>query len=272
MFFTIALVSFIACVVLHELAHWYEMERHGLRVVEAGLGVPIPYLTLKCTVMRRGHPVVLKFSPVLLGAYVKPDGEHGLDGRCYRCVSDIAGAGPISHLVIAFALTASLPIIAHFGGYTVTFKTLFGVFQATSPVLSGACVLLAVLTWRFRSFISAYILPILGMASLVMLVVLILRQPEKLVAPENGGPVAIGRLIRTVAQSAIQVISLLISLNIGLALLNAMPLGPTDGGQIFNAAVSPRFPRFARAFSIVGLVLILGLILVGLVNDARSFF
>jgi len=274
MLFAVGIALFVVSIVLHELAHWYEMERHGLRVAKAGLGIPIPYLTLKFTVMRRGKPVVLTLSPFLIGAYVQPEGEaESLLRMPYRTVADIAGAGPIAHFVIAFVMLAIIPFFGGFAGLELSVDLPFiGVTDASSLIVTGVCLLAALATWRFRSFLSAYVLPVVGILGIVLLAHVVLKEPAQMVQPENGGPVAVGRMIHGLSQDFLHVLAISISLNLGIGFLNALPLGPTDGGQIFDAAIRPRFPRFSDAFFITGMVLILGLVGLAFANDVRSLF
>lgn len=255
MLFALGLGFMILCIALHELAHWHEMERHGIRVAKAGLGIPIPYLTLRFTITRKGQPVELSFSPLLLGAFVQPAGDETavMSSLPYRKVADIAGAGPITHLLIFSALTA-------------------GVFCADGNPIWGWYALAVPLLWIFRSHVASFLVPVLGLFCLYALVRVLVIHPGAFVEKGNGGPVAIGREVYAFSADLRSMVVTCANINLGIGLLNALPFAPLDGGLIVKAAIKPRFPRVERAITYFGILVVLSLVGLALTNDIRSFF
>ena len=66
----IALLVLTLVLALHEGGHALAMRKYGIPIAKAGLGIPIPYLTLSFKWPRIFGQTVITLSPIILGAYV----------------------------------------------------------------------------------------------------------------------------------------------------------------------------------------------------------
>lgn len=240
---TLVVVLLIASVVAHEAAHAVALRRLRIPIVEAGLGLPLPpRLVLRPS---RWIPFQLSLSPWLVGAYVQPDPrrEKDLNALPYRDQAWYAGAGVITNLVIAGVVLTVL--LASEDRYLRA--VLFGVGT--------------VVVWFARRAITAYVLPVAGVAALVFLgwiLVTSVGEPQTFIA---GSDV----LVASTWHTALIVTG---ALNLMLGVLNMIPIFPFDGGRIADAVFRAlNWQRVAAGFRVVTGVLAAGLLVYAVVGD-----
>lgn len=272
----LAIALVLMNLIVHEMSHAYAMARYGVELEKAGIGIPVPGLTVTLRLPRLSVPVT--FSPLLLIAYVKPTdkGQKQLDALPYEKKATIFGVGILSNAVISALL---LPV------YLYWIDWQFSAVPMVLWILLGGVAAIGLLGIVMPRKVSAYVLPVSGivmMAGLVwMLAPGFMADPGYAVthggavvdgAAQVGGPVMIARLI---GQASDPIFALVLGMMIGngLAVANMLPLPPFDGGHISRAYLTEMFgPRVAKAVSTVLAFVGLFFIFMVLAGDVMSFF
>ncbi len=226
MFFAIFIVLLLLAMVVHELSHGMIMRKYGIKVPEAGLGLPIaglPHLAIRVS-----PAFTFKIHPFLLGAYVRPVGEARIEKLSYQKKAHIYGAGVIANFIMGFLMTMPWLI--------VKIAKRPETWAATLPVLL-ALMLLTFLLWRFAKKTSAYVFPFLGVVMTGYLVWSIFSAgvKESLMGPVGLVTMALG------FASFNQVMMWGALISIGFAMMNLMPFLPLDGGRIMTGFLEDRF-------------------------------
>lgn len=243
----LAVVLLLLCLAEHEWMHAKAMQARGIRVVEAGLGLPMPPFL---TITRRrpdAQPRLFRLSPWLIGAYVKPEEEDEglLDALPYRDYAWIMGSGIVANLTT--------------GSLLVTFGE---ILSQQGPKALGWAIA-ATLIHLFDRIVARYVLPVLGVATLGLVAWSFtdtLGHPQGLV----GMAQFIGPL-HSLAQVLIQVGAAVVCLGVA----NALPVYPLDGGKIAHKLFSRLgIPgRAMKIYEVAGSVVVLALVGYGMVSD-----
>ena len=234
--------SLIFALVTHEYAHYRAMRADGIRVVSAGLGLPIPPML---RVKRRGIEWTL--SPWLLGAYVSPDYDdfHRMEHHTpYRRLAWHYGAGVTTNLGLGYALLCVHAISESWPAA--------GVYAA----LAAACYL-------FRHQVAAYIQPALALPVVGMLAYGLSLSWQK--GQTGFGYAGLGDIVpEHLTGWSVAWLFGVISLCAGL--LNLLPLYPMDNGRVvdhllrrwFGNMTSRRFQQVGSAIALLTLAVAVG--------------
>lgn len=223
MFTAIAIGFLFVAVIIHEAGHFVAMRHYKVGIEAAGIGFGP---SLRIHVKRLGVP--LTFSPLLLGAYVKPteEGFAQMQQLPARKQAVIYAAGPLMNFAATGAILISLIAYRLFDGNTDKL--------IARSIALGVIVMLAIACYRWLEFVSAYVLPIIGLLHLILLAVVLATNPSGGV----DGPIGIVE----VATSATLFDAVLFGLviNLGLGWINLMPCLPLDGGRILSAILQEK--------------------------------
>jgi membrane-associated protease RseP (regulator of RpoE activity) len=211
----LAVALLLFALAVHEAAHALALRTLGYRIVEAGLGLPFPP---RLVITPRRLPFRVSLSPWLLGAYVKAEERLGceIDTVPYRATAWYLGAGVIANLLL--------------GGVAGCLATALQSHWTKTGILAlGTAVL-----WFSRRLICAYVLPIVGIPTLAWLGYLMATS-----VGEPQGPLGLGKLAGEMAVSAsvYNALAFCFVINVGLGLLNLIPIYPFDGGRIADTAI-----------------------------------
>lgn len=241
---TVAVALVLLALAAHEAAHALVLRKLGFRIVEAGLGIPLPpRIVLPAS---RRIPFRLSLSPWLVGAYVTPDPaqQGAIDALPYRDVAWYSGAGVIVNLVSGGAFLAVLDVV---NGRWVAFAICLGVTAAL-------CVA--------RRCVAAYVLPFVGVPVMLWLGYSLVKSVG---APE--GPVGVGALL-VVSTPYQAILAGGMAVPLGVGILNTIPLYPFDGGRIMDAALSRLLGvRAASVFRVASSVLAGCLVAYSMLSD-----
>jgi len=258
---TIQLMLMFACLVMHEMGHYYEMVRFGVPVVEVGVGLPFGlFRRIQYRVRLSGLPFRLMLSPLWVAFYVD-EGEAGkpiLESLGYRERIRIFAAGPTVNLVIFLVMMAGLPALT----------TPTGEFQLSLlgflSSLGWWILAWLIVRWWFPD--GAPLLSLIVGISVVILLVMtigpaIISDPAVAItnggALEGGQPAVLGpvTMIKMMAQggdpfggalgdsSFLRIYGFIMVLNFGLAATNFLPIRWFDGGQIWREIFRSRLSK-----------------------------
>lgn len=217
----LTLVLGLLAITLHELGHYEAMRRCGVPVSEVSLlGFPVPWLpSLRIT---RGE-TVWSIHTLLLGAYVKPRHPESIEQLPLHQQLYINGNGIVVNIAYAFTLVGAHALIT---SYTSA--------QPSYSIGGIICIACASIIWFSRRLL-VYVIPILGiMATWLIVTELFAATPMQSMKAGNGGPVAVVVLLGS-AHSIQQALHIAAAVSLCLALMNALPLVPLDGGNIVYA-------------------------------------
>lgn len=212
---TLAVVLFLGSIALHEMAHLKAMQREGILIKSAGLGLPlIPMIKVKRQRPDGGH-TTFHFSPWLIGGYVQPETSEAevLSALPYRRYAWIMGAGVVTNIVYGAVLLALAAVID----------------QAWWFALGSAATVLVF--WLARKFIAAYVVPVLGVGALAYLFWSLVAGTH---AQAQMGIVGMGKTFAIAGGGFIDALILAGLLSIIIGVINMAPLIPFDGGQLFG--------------------------------------
>lgn len=172
----------------------------------------------------------------------------------------ISGAGVMINVIMALGIFWMLGLVH---AIMLFFSdsagaSLFNLRMFLYPVIIALLIV-------FRRFFCAYVIPVLGIGTLVLLAYLFVTAPFKDVI---GGPITIvvqaTEYTSTIQNSLIYLASLSLAIGIG----NMMPILPLDGGRIMGAAIKYRLgKRWINAYRICGTIFIAGLMVLALGGD-----
>lgn len=256
MLFTITIVLIVFSLVFHEAAHWFEMSRRGIPVVEAGLGFPISrWLQIRFS-WKRFPGTTFTLNPLLIGAYVKPsdDGEQTMKALPYKEYATIFGVGPLANLLFWLMLFFIKPFIdSHI--ILASPQNLFIMFCVFSIM---AFVVYA------RGALAAYVIPLMGLLAIVLITVTLAKFGQKGVS----GPVGIVEAAKKSSSSGlVSAVSFAGLISLNLALLNTLPFYPLDGGKIVDKLIGRLGEKTQKIFRVVTTAVIFALILGAILGD-----
>jgi membrane-associated protease RseP (regulator of RpoE activity) len=240
---SIAVLFLLIIVCAHEAAHALVLKRLGFPIVEAGLGFPFKPRYVRQP--SRRIPFRLSLSPWLLGAYVEPDPKRQKEIEALPYVDSAwySGAGVVANFLLGGIMWVLLDVIdSH--------------WTMASIVTAGTAVL-----WFGRRQVAAYVLPVLGIPTLLGVVyslVVSVGQPQ--------GPVGLGRLMESSTWYDALIIGYLLTMSLGI--LNLIPIYPFDGGRIADAAFGHLLgTKAAQRFRAVTGVLMMFLVVYSIGSD-----
>lgn len=239
-------VMWLAILILHELGHWAAFRRLGIKVVEFGIGLPLPPAVLLVSWKRL--PFKLAFSPWLLGAYVQPDPaqEDEVYALPYKDSAWTSGAGVVVNFVIAGVLAALMAgVNGHFW-------------------IAAIIALATVALWIGQRLFCAYVIPVLSVFAAGFVTYSLVASMGK-----AQGVVGLGEWV--VTKSFSDVILKAIAFSLGLGILNIIPLFPMDGGRIAEKVISRiAVPSVVKVFRASGSVIVLALLVYSMASDGFS--
>lgn len=238
------IVMLFATVIVHELAHALALRKLGVRINEAGLGLPFPPVLRIPT--RWG--ITFTLSPWLVGAYVSCSDEDSerLDAMPYRDQAWYLNAGIVANLLLAF------------GAFAANRAMLGEWWRCAGDLLAVA------VTWAARRWIAAWVLPVLSVGALGTL-------GYGLILSWRAGDTGMGfaGLGEIAPHGAADTVATLGLLSLAVAIMNMLPLFGLDNGKVVALALRRWLP--ARGLSIykgVGVAVVAVLILGSIVSDA----
>ena len=226
MFFIIFIVLILLAMVVHELSHGMIMRKYGIKVPEAGLGLPIS--CLPSLAIRVSPTFTFKIHPFLLGAYVMPVEEARIEKLSYLKKAHIYGAGIIANFIMGFLMMIPWVI--------VKIVKQPETWAASLPILL-VLILLTFILWRFSRKMSAYVFPFLGvvMAGYLAWSIISVGAKESLMGPVGLVTMALG------FASFYQVMMWGALISVGFAMTNLLPFLPLDGGIIMTGFLEDKF-------------------------------
>ena len=252
---TLAAVLVILSLCIHEAGHAVAMMKRGITIQKAGLGIPVPRLTLTL------HPGFLPFpvllSPLMLGAYVEsaPQDSKRIEALPMRDKAAIYGAGIVANLLFGMVLVMIAILIT----LTKTQNLMWHILSLISIVGLTAAI------WFGRHFFERWIVPVIGVLQVIVISWIILST-----SVSDGdilGPIGLAQMTYSVTLVSSLVISGAISISIGLT--NMLPIVPLDGGRIVSGMIPAGTPR--RLFQIASPLLILVMMGYAIVGDVMRF-
>lgn len=243
-------ILLVLALVVHEAGHAIAMTRRGIEIKEAGIFFPVGKARLTFRPKFLPYPLVIGVIP--LGAYVQPTkkGQRQLEAMSYKEQAICYSAGIITNIAFGCALIVVASVI----------KLLTQ--EGGSLTMMWICLGVAVITLLFRRFISV-IMPILGILSLALIVLLTIQSFDNL-----GGPVAIVGIVAEMSTSWVNAIIVggVISASIGQ--FNMIPFYPLDGGRVINALFEKwGWKTFGKYFRAVTLLIFIAFFLFVIVHD-----
>ncbi len=238
----LTVLIFVLVMVIHELGHAWEMKKCGVDIAEMGLGIPfrwsrrkiddqfdeygmemyedryLPHLSYPIKVW--GMNIKLKLHPLLLGAYVLPSsiGMETMDG-----LSD-----GDKHKIFAGGIIANI----------LTCCFVFGVlwvFGATKIVTLFILIGVAIPCIFMRTFVSMYVVPILGIIFLIFISYVLVTTP---ITESLSGPVGVMSIIFDVVSETESVwmqlkkaLMMLGIISLAIGIMNCLPIFVLDGGR-----------------------------------------
>lgn len=231
---------------MHEAAHGIVLRKLGFKIVEAGLGVPVPP-QLRFQLPR--VPFRLAISPWLVVAYVMPDpaDKQRLDAMPYRDKAWWLNAGIVANLLLG------------------------GVFATAAALVAGSLVKAAIaaaitaLVWFTRRQLAAYIIPAAAVPVLAWLIYLMAGHDYSMndtgfgfASLANGMPG-----ITTLTE----VLAFFVAVNVGLALINTLPILGDNGKVIKEILHRWAGRRAANIYEVTAAVLLVAALGAAFVSD-----
>lgn len=265
MFIALTFALILLALVFHELGHALSMRKYGITVETLGIGIPMhPKVTFHPKIGKRffGEQFSLVLSPWLLGAFVKQVGnDDDFEQKLpYQAAAHIYGAGIVANLAYASVLLGILAIM------TVGDANVFT--KGIIPL--GIFMLVAYFLVRFSRQFCSWILPPLSLVAIAVLVysirdLMIVHHDEKAL----GGIVTVSMMVADQVKNASHAVLFGSVFSIGLAIMNALPFYPLDGGHIAQL-IFGRFERFSFVLKIAGGAIAILLIVMSIYTDIRQ--
>lgn len=235
----VLVLALLFALVTHEYAHYRAMTADGVRIVEAGLGMPLPP---RLRIRRGKGGITWSLSPWLVGAYVLPDEN---DAR--------RAAKTLPYTTLAWHFNA---------GVVVNIATGLA-FMAASHVMRGELTFAAVeagiaagIAWRHRWW-AACASPVLGVAALVFTAYALM------LSWRAGDPgVGVVSLVES-APAAMTVdggLRVFGAVALAVGVLNLVPIPPFDNGRVVKLLLDRWSPRVSAVVEMSGSALFLALV------------
>lgn len=225
---------FIAALVVHEAGHAIAMRRRGIEISEAGLFFPVGKMRLTIRTKLLPYPLVIGVIP--LGAYVKPseEGQRALEKLSYKDKAICESGGIITNLFFGGVLVAIALFMDNFSK------------EGGSLIAPFAWLAVSVVVLVFRRFISV-IMPIFGVASLMLLIVILAQSMN-----DVGGPVAIVKVIAGNSATLADALYIGGIISVSIGQFNMTPLFPLDGGHVMSSLFTKwGWKKFAENYQLV---------------------
>ncbi|NTW14576.1 MAG: site-2 protease family protein [Candidatus Moranbacteria bacterium] len=266
MYIALTFVLILLALVFHELGHALAMRKYGIRVETLGIGIPMnPKITFHPKIGKKlfGEQFSLVLSPWLLGAFVKSSGDDSdFEKKLpYQAAAHIYGAGIVANLAYASLLISIFAIMTVGDANVLT--------RGIIPL--GISLFVAYLLIRFSRQFCAWILPLLSLAAIAVFTYSIwdsvmVHHDEKAL----GGIVTASIMVTDYVKDASHAILFGFAISLGLAILNALPFYPLDGGHIAQLIFRGRFEKFSIALKFAGGAIVFLLIAMSVYTDIRQ--
>ncbi len=287
-------LALMTAVFIHELAHATALIRRGGKVTRIAVGIPIGIRPLlKFPIKIRGQKVMFELHILLLGGLMQPASESEVDNLSYRHQMEMLRAGLIANIVTG--ISALLLLIgwkqweAHTGSpfITVSIAVLILFFTFNQGLFFKEVSKIGSAIHRFlNSFWNTFIL-LVGVGIFVLIFIAITDDPKKSLVEDNGMIKTyqtmneLSEEINTVPESGVPVsplkefLTVFGILSLSLALMNATPMYPLDGGRMIGLVLERYFPKKKLVKHVtygIGIALVLILIISALAADIINVF
>lgn len=246
--FAVIAVSVLIALAAHEAAHAVVMHRLGVRINQAGLGLPLsPVLTIP---PRGRRTFALTLSPWLVAAYVHPhpDDHKKLEQLPYRDQAWAYNAGIVVNLTLGLAVGGVMRLV------------LDGTVRGL--VMLG----LAAAVWFGQRLVCAYVLPALAVPVLVWVGYLLAQTWSQ--GETGAGFSSMGGLLEPGVAGAVGMFA---ALNLSIGVMNMLPLMPLDNSKVLEMVLRQWMRMRGRALTAYrtsGAIAMLGLLLLSFGTDA----
>lgn len=257
------LLAIFSMAIIHELAHARVMYKLGVQIREISIGVKIPFfwdikLRLSSPQILGGTPIYFRPLPIMAFVESTPKGELQTKALDYKDQAAIYAAGSLGN-IFSGVFFISLILL-----YNLCVN--FSLPLLLSNIFFLIITSLTFLLVKFRRFSGAYIAPLIGWATMALIIYGLFSMP---ISQAIGGPVTTYKFI---AQENIPYSLSIAAIWISIGLINLLPIMPLDGGHIITAIFrSWRLNYFAQFYSGFSLVLFAGLIGLALFSDIVNF-
>jgi membrane-associated protease RseP (regulator of RpoE activity) len=247
----LALLLYFAIIALHEWAHADAMLRAGIDVAEVAIGFG-PKLYSR--VLAGGTRLSLRLVP--LGGYTRARSERSFTSLSTRDRVRIDGAGVFANLATGLVGTGVA-------------AALYGRPWQVDAGLSAA----GVVVWAMRRELAPGTLLVapLGFAAVVWLI--LYQHPASGTPAVHASPLSgpLGLVELMIVRSPVDAISISSGLSLSIAVLNALPFVPLDGGNIARRWITSHVGlRASRAFDAGTTALLTLLLIGGVLNDVLT--
>lgn len=253
MFTLLAVVLILCTLYFHEIFHALAMLRNGIQIEEVGLGFPVWRIRgFKIRISGWfGGVQYVAFHPFLIGAYVRPValGEAQIEALSYDKRCEIYGAGVWGNAIFALMLFAIRTGLA--GGL----------------IMAGAAVILILFIYSQQRILSAYVLPVIGIATIGLFIYSMV-----FVSADVYGPIGIIQLAHTVSTDFSKTFLFAEFISINLALVNTLPLVPLDGGRIFELLIEKCGSFVSGLYTKISIMLLIALFVWVFARDLMRLF
>ncbi len=171
----------------------------------------------------------------------------------YRESAAIFGAGPLANLLFWLAVFFLEPF----------FDPGVSLANPQNQLIATATFSLIAFVIYARKALSAYVVPLLGLATIALVVFALLKFGSQAV----GGPVSIVKAAGKSSSNFVSALHFAGFMSLNLALFNALPIYPLDGGKIVDKLVGRLGERTQNIFRMFGIALVLALILGVILSD-----
>jgi membrane-associated protease RseP (regulator of RpoE activity) len=241
MYLAIAIVLIILSLIAHEAAHAYEMVKRGVPIEEAGLGMPIKFLPHARFRLSKFPNTLFTINPLLVMAYVKPSpaGEKIIQALPTNEQITIYGAGVVANIIFSAVLYILF----------IALDPQLSFIDSRPLLITVSAVIISLLVWFGRKFFCKYIVPLLGLATIILIAFTLAKIGGKAL----GGPATIGKMANQFSTSVAMAFNFAAVMSFNIALFNTLPIYGLDGGRVVDALLW-RFGRTQAIFRKLGII------------------
>jgi regulator of sigma E protease len=250
--YAVGLLIVIFVIFLHELGHFLEARRLGLRVKRFAIGFDFFGRKLYSFTWKRFPGTEFTLSPILLGGYVEleEEEEERLEEMPYRDIALFSGAGIWANLLTILIVTL---LIRRVSGEPLNRA-------------DGVLLLMGVLFFLGKSVFCRYLILSCG---LFMLGLLIYGMAKVGISQSLAGPITVVQETRPSNLGLIEILTKLVDLSGMLATMNMLPLNPLDGGSLVDTLLR-RWEKTRTWFAVVTGLAMFSMVSIALFNDVKS--
>lgn len=247
---SVALIIFV--IVLHELGHFFEALRLGLKVKRFVVGLDLFGMKLFSFRLKRFPGTEFTLCPILLGGYVELEKEEeiNLEYMPYRDLALFSGAG-----IWANSLTVLIVALL--------------IRRVSGEPLSRADGILLVLSGLLFVGKSVFCRYLILPCGLLMLGLMIYGMAKIGVSQILGGPITFMQKAKPTGLGLVEMLTKLIDLSGMLATVNMLPMKPLDGGALVDALLR-RWEKTRTWFAVVTGLAMFSLMSIALFHDFKN--